>query len=141
MARQKEQQLAKQFAADPPSGGAAARAPAQASATAVTGNRVRSDDARAKKEAFASEAAKRQSEAERAGADTAARDRVAMEKPAEKVAGTAAESEAALTADEWIKRILELRKQGKTKEAADELQKFKKRYPDYSLPPELRDAR
>jgi hypothetical protein len=137
-AKQKEQPaVAKQFAADPPSGGLAARDPAEASGSvAISGSRVRVEEARAKKDAVSMDAAKRQSEAERAGAD-----KVAAEKFAEKTARAAAESDTALTAEDWIKRILELRKQGKTQEAADELRKFRKRYPDYSLPPELRDAK
>jgi hypothetical protein len=37
----------------------------------------------------------------------------------------------------WIKRILDLRHQGKLKEAAESLDAFRRRYPDYRLPPEL----
>jgi hypothetical protein len=37
----------------------------------------------------------------------------------------------------WIKRILDLRREGRLKEAADSLKAFRTRYPDYPLPPEL----
>ncbi|HVK54385.1 MAG TPA: hypothetical protein VM532_05070 [Burkholderiales bacterium] len=40
----------------------------------------------------------------------------------------------------WLKRILILRKEGKAKEFEAELAKFKERYPDYSLPLELKDV-
>jgi resuscitation-promoting factor RpfA len=43
--------------------------------------------------------------------------------------------------DQWLKRIVELRKEGKTKEAEEELAKFRKRYPDYPLPAELKSDR
>jgi hypothetical protein len=39
---------------------------------------------------------------------------------------------------EWIKEILELRKQGKIREADEELRKFRKRHPDFALPDELK---
>ena len=42
---------------------------------------------------------------------------------------------------QWLKRIVELRKEGKAKEADEELAKFRKRYPDYSLPAELKSER
>ena len=38
----------------------------------------------------------------------------------------------------WMKRILELKEQGKMREFEDELAKFRKQYPDYLLPEELR---
>jgi hypothetical protein len=41
----------------------------------------------------------------------------------------------------WVQRILTLRKEGKRKEAEEELAKFKRRYPDYSLPEELKSNR
>jgi hypothetical protein len=37
----------------------------------------------------------------------------------------------------WIERILNLRREGKLKEAADSLEAFRRRYPDYPLPQEL----
>lgn len=40
----------------------------------------------------------------------------------------------------WLERIEELRKQGKLEEAAKSLAEFRKRYPDYPLPPHLKDG-
>jgi len=37
----------------------------------------------------------------------------------------------------WIERILDLRREGKLKDAADSLEAFRRRYPDYPLPLEL----
>jgi hypothetical protein len=51
----------------------------------------------------------------------------------EKAAGSITEAPA-----QWLKRIIDLRKEGKTKEADEELAKFRKRYPDYPLPAELK---
>jgi hypothetical protein len=41
----------------------------------------------------------------------------------------------------WLKEIAELRRDGKDKEALEELEKFRKRFPDYVLPTELKDLR
>lgn len=41
----------------------------------------------------------------------------------------------------WLKDIADLNRDGKKKEALEELEKFRKRFPDYVLPPELRDLR
>jgi resuscitation-promoting factor RpfA len=41
----------------------------------------------------------------------------------------------------WMKRILELKQQGKTREFGEELAKFRKRYPDFALPEELKTPR
>ena len=40
--------------------------------------------------------------------------------------------------DAWMKRILELKQQGKTREFEEELAKFRKRYPNFVLPEELK---
>ncbi len=40
--------------------------------------------------------------------------------------------------DVWIKRIIELKRQDKAREFEEELAKFRKRYPDYLLPEELK---
>ena len=40
--------------------------------------------------------------------------------------------------DVWMKRILELKQQGKSREFEEELAKFRKRYPDFALPEELK---
>jgi hypothetical protein len=41
-------------------------------------------------------------------------------------------------AEDWMKRIVDLHRDGKTEEARAELEKFQRRYPDYPLPAELR---
>jgi hypothetical protein len=38
----------------------------------------------------------------------------------------------------WIDDIRKLMKEGKSEEAGEEIAKFKKRYPDYVLPDDLR---
>ena len=47
---------------------------------------------------------------------------------------------APLDAPTWIERILVLRRQGKLKEAQQSFEAFRRRYPDYPLPPELAPA-
>jgi hypothetical protein len=47
-------------------------------------------------------------------------------------------SDAALTPEAWLKRIVELRQQGREREAQESLAEFKKRYPDYKIPEALR---
>jgi len=44
------------------------------------------------------------------------------------------------TPREWLERIARLRREGRAKEADDSLAEFRKRYPDYQIPKELRDA-
>ena len=41
----------------------------------------------------------------------------------------------------WVERIIDLRREGKLKEAADSLEAFRRRYPDYPLPAELSTPR
>ena len=41
----------------------------------------------------------------------------------------------------WLKRIQELKKQGKTREVEEELARFRKRYPDFTLPKDLTAAK
>lgn len=41
----------------------------------------------------------------------------------------------------WLKRIQLMKSEGKVKEAEEELVKFRKRYPDYPLPEELKDKK
>jgi hypothetical protein len=43
--------------------------------------------------------------------------------------------------DVWLKRILEMKQQGKTREFEAELAQFRKRYPDFALPEELKAAK
>ena len=40
-----------------------------------------------------------------------------------------------------MKSILELKQQGKTREFEEELAQFRKRYPEFKLPEELRERR
>lgn len=60
------------------------------------------------------------------------------------VSGTASRLQQALadkssqSPDVWMKRILELKQQGKMREFEEELAKFRKRYPDFALPEELK---
>jgi hypothetical protein len=57
--------------------------------------------------------------------------------PASGASATASLAESALTPDAWLKRIAELRKQGREREAQESLAEFKKRYPDYKIPEAL----
>lgn len=85
-------------------------------------------------------------EAERSRADAAAaqpqefarkkQNAANVQETADKPVGALAESPA-----HWLERIIELRKEGKTKEAEEELAKFRTRYPDYPLPAELKSNR
>lgn len=54
------------------------------------------------------------------------------------IAALALEDKAIESAETWMKRILELKRQEKTREFNDELAKFRKRYPDFALPEELK---
>ena len=58
--------------------------------------------------------------------------------PAAPQAMTAKVSE---SAEAWMKRILELKRLGKVRKFDDELVKFRKRYPDFALPEELKAAK
>lgn len=57
--------------------------------------------------------------------------------PAAPAPAAARLSEAALPPEEWLKRIAELRKQGREREAQENLAAFKKRYPDHKIPEAL----
>ena len=84
-------------------------------------------------------AAQAQDAAERAAADAATLDTVTIvesEEPGEDVPPATADSPE--VRDAWLRRIGELLKQGKTEDAKASLAEFKRRYPDASLPPELR---
>ncbi len=41
---------------------------------------------------------------------------------------------------EWLERIARLRREGRVKEADDSLAEFRRRYPDYEIPREMREA-
>jgi hypothetical protein len=70
-------------------------------------------------------------------ADEVSASAVMQSAPATPAAAAAKLSEAALTPEEWLKRIAELRKQGHEREAQESLAAFKKRYPDYKIPEAL----
>ncbi|HEX4859505.1 MAG TPA: hypothetical protein VFV17_10835 [Usitatibacteraceae bacterium] len=60
---------------------------------------------------------------------------------AKSAAADATQSEARESPAAWIKRILQLKKNGDDKAVASELEKFHKAHPDFALPEELRLAR
>jgi hypothetical protein len=73
--------------------------------------------------------------------DTAEASRVrtlASAPPAPAAAAAAKRPEATLTPEAWLKRITELRKEGREREAQESLAEFRKRYPDYKIPEALR---
>ncbi len=43
--------------------------------------------------------------------------------------------------EQWLKRIAILKAEGKAREAAEQLAKFRARYPDYPIPPELKSGK
>ena len=55
--------------------------------------------------------------------------------------GAAKATDAAEPPDVWLRRIVQLRQGGLTQAAADELARFRRQYPDYLLPAELRGDR
>ena len=70
-------------------------------------------------------------------ADEVSATAVMQSAPAAPAPAAAKLSEAALTPEEWLKRIAEMRKQGREREAQESLAEFKKRYPDYKIPEAL----
>jgi hypothetical protein len=81
---------------------------------------------------------------EQARADTRAKSRMEtgageLEKHEPPGAGSPAQraGEPARDPKTWLERILALRREGKLQEAERSLQEFRRRYPDYPLPPEL----
>ncbi len=52
-------------------------------------------------------------------------------------ASLSTQQESGLEPEAWLERIVELRKTGELEEAARSLERFRRRYPDYPLPPEL----
>ena len=107
---------------------ARAQAPVMAKATA-------SDAVRERAAAAGTVAAENRAEAQRA-ADAATLDAIVVNDPEEDVPPATVDSPDVREA--WLKRIGELQKQGKTDEAKASLAEFKRRYPDATLPPELR---
>ena len=64
---------------------------------------------------------------------------VVAQRSAPVVAAPAMADKAIESAETWMKRILELKRQDRTREFNDELAKFRKRYPDFVLPEELKE--
>ena len=56
------------------------------------------------------------------------------------IASAAEKSDKIESADAWIKRMSELKRQEKNKELADEIARFRKRYPNVELPKELMEV-
>jgi len=75
-------------------------------------------------------------------ADTQAAGRVASRAALEDRAQASAERDAKKdeAPREWLERIARLRREGRVKEADESLAEFRKRYPDYEIPKELREA-
>jgi len=74
--------------------------------------------------------------------DTAAAGRVASSAALEDRAQASAEVAAKKDESprEWLERIARLRRDGRIKEADDSLADFRRRYPDYEIPKDLREA-
>jgi hypothetical protein len=74
--------------------------------------------------------------------ESAGRARLEQAAPAAKsVQGQDAELAAEADPQRWIERIRALRAAGKLQEAEESLREFRKRYPDFRLPPDLEPAR
>jgi hypothetical protein len=121
---------------------AAPPAPEPAAAPAPAASAVARDSAVLEKRSFAAPAAQ-------APAATPAAPARAEMQSGERAAPAAGlnlqrakkEVQADRTPEAWIKEIRELQRDGKNNEALEELEKFRKRFPDYALPPELKDLR
>ena len=107
-----------------------ARAPAPVMAKATASEAMRERAA-----ASGNMAAENREEAQRA-ADAATLDTIVVSDPEEDVPPATADSPEVREA--WLRRIGELLEQGKADEAKASLAEFKRRYPDATLPPELR---
>ena len=116
------------FVADP-----AADVPTQRARTAVAAGAAKSEATKDKQGAASMAVVGRAvRSAERSDAPTVA------QSGAPAIAALALEDKAIESAETWMKRILELKRQEKTREFNDELAKFRKRYPDFALPEELK---
>ena len=110
-------------------------APARAQVPMMAKSAARSGDA-ARERAADNDAAQAQ-EAAAMAADASTLDTVAVgDDPGEDVPPATADSPE--VRDAWLRRIGELLKQGKHDDAKASLAEFRRRYPDASLPPELR---
>ena len=75
--------------------------------------------------------------AQRDGAEEGRARTLAWAPPAPGAATAAKFPEATLPPEAWLKRIAELRKEGREREAQESLAEFRKRYPDYKIPEAL----
>ena len=66
--------------------------------------------------------------------------RMAVEDRVQPLAEKAGKADADLSPRSWLERIARLRRDGRTKEADESLAAFRRRYPDYEIPKELREA-
>lgn len=66
--------------------------------------------------------------------------RMAVEDRIQPLAEKAGKADVDLSPRDWLERIARLRRDGRTQEADDSLAAFRRRYPDYEIPKELRDA-
>jgi len=128
------------FASTPPAAEQAATAPARAAAlakSAQTGSIARESAAAAGSASLRQQAPPARA-ADNATLDTTAvpRAKQAAAEPDEEV--PPATADAPEVRDAWLKRIGELLKQGKHDEAKASLAEFRRRYPDVSLPADLR---
>ena len=128
------------FASTPPAAEQAATAPARAAAlakSAQTGSIARESAAAAGSASLRQQAPPARA-ADNATLDTTAvpRAKQAAAEPDEEV--PPATADAPEVRDAWLKRIGELLKQGKHDEAKASLAEFRRRYPDVSLPTDLR---
>lgn len=112
-----------------PQAAEAARAQPQAQAKAGAGDPIRERAA-----ASANAAAPARDQAGNAAAETA--DGLGIDDPGEDVPPATADSPA--VRDAWLRRIGELLAEGKADDAKASLAEFRRRYPEATLPPELR---
>ncbi len=66
--------------------------------------------------------------------------RMAVEDRVQPLAEKAGKADADLSPRDWLERIATLRRDGRAKAADESLAAFRRRYPDYEIPKELRDA-
>jgi hypothetical protein len=124
---------ARGFVQSPP---ARPAAPAEATATAPLGAAAvpgasRSDETTGRA---------RQAPAEADANVGRAASRMAVEDRIQPLAEKAGKADADLSPRDWLERIARLRRDGRTQEADESLAAFRRRYPDYEIPKELRDA-
>jgi len=82
----------------------------------------------------------RQAPAEAAASAGRAESRMSVEDRVQESVAKADKADAELSPREWLERIARLRREGRTKEADESLAAFRRRYPDYVIAKEMRDA-